>query len=99
MKITSEKVTAFMALMAVAWGGFIYLNDIRALSRDMAVRNVGWASKELCDDPSNEQMWDYLNSEIARYNRYADADHRFTGAKNHEDLGCERKTLSMEPDT
>lgn len=76
----------FAALSVLGWGGFIYVNDIRALSEDMSIRNIGWVHNEICNGNDDEQMWQYLAEQVARYNRYADHEHRFTGVTNQGDL-------------
>ena len=75
----ANNITATMAIIVVAWGAFIYINDVRYMAGNIAVRNIGWAQKEICTGNDNDllqlKMHEYLAEELQRYKRYTGRVH------------------------
>lgn len=77
MKQLADNITAIAAIIAVGWGAFIYFNDIRYMVGNVAVRNISWAASKVCENPADQMMWEYLQEEMQRYERYMGRKHRF----------------------
>jgi hypothetical protein len=81
----ANKITAVTAVLSLVIVGVIYQTDFTYIGKNIAVRNIAWAQKEICESFSDdEQMWEYLMEELNRYKRYNNTSHRYEGMSEQE---------------
>ena len=76
-------VTATMALVAVGWGAFVYVNDIQYMVANVSVRNISYYRDKICSGKADDMVHEQFQDELARYERYMGRPHRYATK-----LGC-----------
>jgi len=79
-----DNLLSILAIIALMWGAFIYINDIRYMVGNIAVRNIAWAVNQICTVDDSETRWEYLYDELDRYERYLNREHRYRGMSKDE---------------
>jgi hypothetical protein len=72
----ANRVTAVTAVASFCAITYIYMVDFLYIGENTAVRNIGWATNQICNKGNdNDVMREYIAAEFQRYERYTGRVH------------------------